>query len=117
MKVTKLQSIVKLLREVIGGNFQLSQVEVLLAVMAAHPEPISYKAVEQLTGLPQTSVARNLRIFGTRRQRDDSAEGYHEIGLGLLTATIDPFDTRRYAAQLSKKGVDLLQRINKLMEG
>jgi DNA-binding MarR family transcriptional regulator len=94
----------------------MSQLDVLLAVMESEPEPISYKDVEQRTGLPQTSVARNLRLLGSRRvpSDDPNGPGYDQVGMGLVESTIDPWDSRRYAAKLTPKGKTLARSIIQL---
>lgn len=102
---------VKSIMDVVGPNWQMSQLDVLLAVMEAEPELIAYKDVEQQTGLPQTTVARNIRLLGARRVPSDNAQGYDLVGLGLIETAIDPWDTRRYAAKLSPKGKALARSI------
>jgi DNA-binding MarR family transcriptional regulator len=115
--IRSLKAALRLIAEITGSSLQLSQADVLLTVMESDPDAISYKDVEQLTQLPQTSVARNLRLLGSKRIRSNNPNGlgYELQGLGLIESTIDPWDTRRYAAKLTDKGKSLARAIIQTM--
>lgn len=99
-RVLPLKFILQLIQAETGPSFQISQLNLLLTIM--DQEGVSYPTIMQLTGLPASTISRNVKDLFKR---------------GLVDIVVDPDDTRCHAAKLTKKGGDLKRGIQLILKG
>jgi DNA-binding MarR family transcriptional regulator len=88
-------------------DMPVQQLEILLALYEDGGD-VSHPDLEDITGLSQFSISRNVQKLGTKWVREkDKKTGRtveKQIGYGLLEQGFDRFDTRRKAARINASG-------------
>lgn len=88
-------------REFTGdGDVQVQTIQVFLKIVLAGGASINYGELEKSVGVSQAAISRNIKKL-TEGPR--ATEGY-----GLITVTLDPYDSRRRIIAISERGTALI---------
>jgi len=100
------------LQREIRGDVKVQHLNILLKLALNSPDPVTYIELEKWCDTTKASVSRNLKLLGTLMDQSGKDQG-----LGLVDIRINPFSTREYIVELTPKGVDIIKKLNKVMEG
>lgn len=108
-----LKKVVEFIRVEVSSDLQLHQLQLLLEVALEAPEPVTHYELEQKVSISQGAVSRNMKILGTKVARIRGVPT--QVGYELVTSRPDLYETRKLAAELTKKGQRITHNINRLM--
>ena len=110
----KLHRLVALLRKAVKEDLKIQQLVLLLKIGAEYPEPVTYAELAKDADIAVASVSRNIKILG-EKMIQDSKGNWINVGLGFVTARPNPYNSREYVAELTKKGKALMAKVNSAM--
>ena len=110
----KLHRLVALLRGAVKEDLKIQQLVLLLKIGAEYPEPVTYADLAKDADIAVASVSRNIKILG-EKMIQDSEGNWLDVGLGFVTARPNPYNSREYVAELTKKGKALMAKVNTAM--
>ncbi len=103
---------VKFLRHEIGDNLQLKQLDILLTIAEAYPNPVTYPDLQKMVGTTSGTVSRTMYIYGSKLEKQSNGE-WKDTGKGIVMSEPNPYNTRQYQARLTAKGIELFFRLDK----
>lgn len=111
MSLTKLERLLGKVRKDVEHELKVHTLQVFLAVANA-TEPVNSTALIKSCGLDQRTVSRDTTQLGLRMIKQD--ESYVPVGLDLIEARPDLYETRQLAYSLTKKGREFIEELNKV---
>lgn len=101
-----LQAGLQALREETNHPEMQAQTAATFLAFASRAEPMSVMELMNHVGYERSSASRNIDLLA------EGIEG-RSSGLGLLQKAVDPFDARKRVVKLSKRGEQVIARIEK----
>jgi DNA-binding MarR family transcriptional regulator len=90
-----------------------STVGIFFRIAIAGDEGVPLRDLERNGGMTQSAISRHVQLLSERTWRCPGQP--RGAGLGLVEAREDPLDARRRIAFLNEQGVQLWQKIQKLI--
>lgn len=103
---------IKYIREAFGESLQLKQLSVLLDIAIAHPEPVTFSDLQEQAGTSSGTVSRTISMYGMKMVEKENGK-WEDVGLGFVESRPNPYNTRQYVANLTPKGVRVMDLIMK----
>ncbi|SCX57610.1 MarR family winged helix-turn-helix transcriptional regulator [Nitrosospira sp. Nsp1] len=85
------------------GDVQIQTIQTFLKIALGGGATTNYEDIAKTAGVTQAAVSRNIKKLATGPKA--------QVGYGLITVELDPYDSRRRAIKLSARGHELIRFI------
>jgi DNA-binding MarR family transcriptional regulator len=85
------------------GDVQIQTIQTFLKVALNGGATANFEDIAKAAGVTQASVSRNIKKLATGPRA--------QVGYGLITVELDPYDSRRRLIKLSARGHELIRFI------
>lgn len=97
----------------VKSDIKIQHIRMIVSLMKAHPEPVSYADLAEAAGITPSSISRNVRALGDKMIQDPKSKKWKKVGLGLCKPYPDPYNPHQYVVELSKEGIRLKHKLEK----
>jgi DNA-binding MarR family transcriptional regulator len=104
---------IKCISSVVHKDIAMPQLTILLLV--AQEQGISQPDLAMIMGIPQATVSRNVLKLSEKFVQNAKGD-WRQTGYDLVETRPDPYETRRHAVYLTKKGKQVINALKKSIE-